>query len=28
LQTKGVSFASLAVVGIPASDRWTRTLNR
>jgi len=28
LQTKGVSFASLTVVGIPASDRWTRTINR
>ena len=28
LQTKGVSFASLNVVGIPASDRWTRTINR
>ena len=28
LQTKGVSFASLKVVGIPASDRWTRTINR
>lgn len=28
LQTKGVSFATINVVGIPASDRWTRTLNR
>ena len=28
LQTKGVSFASLTVVGIPASERWTRTINR
>ena len=28
LQTKGVSFATLTVVGIPASDRWTRTINR
>lgn len=28
LQTKGVSFASLTVVGIPANDRWTRTINR
>ena len=28
LETKGVSFATLNVVGVPASDRWTRTLNR
>ena len=28
LQTKGVSFATLNVVDVPASDRWTRTLNR
>ena len=28
LDTKGVSFATLNVVGVPASDRWTRTLNR
>lgn len=25
---KGVSFATLNVVGVPASDRWNRTLNR
>tara|TARA_X000001036_G_scaffold437902_1_gene484358 strand:- start:2018 stop:2314 length:297 start_codon:yes stop_codon:yes gene_type:complete len=28
LQTKGVSFATLNVVGVPAHDRWTRVLNR
>ena len=28
LQTKGVSFTTLKVVGVPASERWTRTLNR
>jgi len=28
LGTKGVTFATLNVVGVPASDRWTRTLNR
>ena len=28
LDTKGVTFATLNVVGVPASDRWTRTLNR
>ena len=27
-QIKGVSFATINVVGIPAHDRWTRTLNR
>lgn len=27
-QTKGITFAQLNVVGVPASDRWTRTLNR
>ncbi len=25
---KGVTFATLNVVGVPASDRWTRALNR
>ena len=25
---KGVTFATLNVVGVPASDRWNRTLNR
>ncbi len=28
LQTKGVSFATLNVVGVPASNRWNLTLNR
>ena len=28
LQTKGVSFATLNVAGVPAHDRWTRVLNR
>ena len=27
-EIKGVTFATLEVVGVPASDRWTRTLNR
>ena len=27
LQTKGVTFATLDIVGVPASDRWSRTLN-
>ena len=25
---KGVTFTTLNVVGVPASDRWNRTLNR
>jgi len=28
LGTKGVTFATLNVVGVPASERWTRTINR
>ena len=27
-EIKGVTFATLEVVGVPASDRWTRTINR
>ena len=27
-EIKGVTFVTLEVVGVPASDRWTRTLNR
>jgi hypothetical protein len=27
-QIKGVMFATINVVGVPASDRWNRTLNR
>lgn len=25
---KGVSFATINVIGVPANDRWTRALNR
>ncbi len=28
LETKGVTFATITVVGVPAHDRWTRTVNR
>jgi len=27
-QIKGVMFATINVVGVPASERWNRTLNR
>ena len=27
-QIKGVTFATIKVVGVPGSDRWNRTLNR
>ena len=27
-EIKGVTFAEIKIVGVPASDRWERTLNR
>ncbi|MGY8755426.1 MAG: hypothetical protein ACKVIR_07010 [Candidatus Poseidoniales archaeon] len=28
LELKGVTFATIDVVGIPASDRWSKTINQ